>query len=424
MAAQDELAGEDASRAAEPARPDVRLLAGYRAILARRGARGFCSTAFAGRLPVAMTGVAVVFLVHGTTGSYALAGAMNAIAIISAAAAGPAFGRMVDRLGQRPVLVPQITLHVMALAAEVAAAAMHAPTPVLLLTAVPAGAFTPAIGALVRVRWSWLLGQAPDLDRAYALESVLDDLVFTVGPVIAAALCVWRIEAGLLAAAAIELCAGMAFALNRAAAPPPAAPARKHLLATLSAPGLPMLLAAVFFVGILLGTLNIAVVAFAQDHGASSASGWLLGGFAASSMIAGIAFGQVRWRQPPEHRLRIVLPYLAVAAVALPFAPTPALLGAALVAAGSGLSPTLISAYTTADRLAPADSIAETLTWVVTALTGGSAAGAALSGLVANHGDARPGFLVGSAAAALAAAASLSGRRSLPRSSFRRHGKI
>ena len=402
MAVQDEITGEQTMLTAAPGRRGVRLLAGYREVFAHPGAAAFCSTAFLGRLPVAMTGVAIVFLVHASTGSYALAGVMNAIAIVSAAAAGPAFGRMVDRLGQARVLVPQIALHAAALIGEVIAATMHAPAAVLLLTAMPAGAFTPAIGALVRARWSSLLGRATSLNRAYALESVIDDVVFTAGPVIVAALCVWRVQAGLLAAAAVELSAGMAFALNRSSVPRPAAGSRKHLLATLATPGLVVLLAAVFFVGAFIGTLNIAVVAFTQRQGISASSGWLLGGFAAASMVAGLAFGQISWGRSAERRLRIVLPYLAIAALALPFAPSPLLLAAALAAAGSGLSPVLITAYTAAERLSLAGSVAETLTWVVTALTGGSALGAVLSGAVVRHGP-HAGFLAGTAAAALAA---------------------
>jgi MFS family permease len=387
----------------------TRLFAGYREILAHRGARAFCSTAFLGRLPVSMAQVGTVFLVHGRTGSYVLAGAMNAIAIICGATTGPVFGRLADRHGQARVLVPQILLHVAALVCEVLAATARAPSAVLLFSAVPAGAFMPSIGALVRARWSWLLGagQASGRDRAFVLESVIDDIVWTVGPVVAATMCVWHATAGLLAAAAIELSAGMVFALNRATPPPLHGTVRRRLLATLAAPGLPVLLAIVFFVGVLLGTLNIAVVAFGQRHGASADSGWLLGGFAAASMVAGLAFGQFRWRRPADRRLRVVLPYLAVATVALPFAPSPALLAVALAAAGSGLSPTLICSYTTGDHLAPSGSISETLTWVVTALSGGSAAGAALSGAVVSSFGTRAGFLTCTAAAALAAAVGL-----------------
>ena len=383
------------------------MLAGYREVLAQRGARAFCSAGFLARLPVSMTTVAVVFFVHEVIGSYAVAGIMSAIAICSSAVGGPVFGRLVDRLGQARVLVPQIVVHVAAMVIEATAVLAHAPTVLLFAVSVPAGAFTPAIGALVRARWSALLADTPELGRAYALESVLDDCVWTVGPVIAAALCVWHSAAGLMAAAAIELVAGLAFALQTATAPQPYPAAHRRMLSTLAAPGLRPLLAAVFFVAVFLGTLNVSIVAFAQRHGAPGAAGWLLGGFAAASMIVGIAFGHRRWRRSPESRLRIVLLYFAVAGIALPLARSLPAMAVAVLAAGSGLSPTLICAYTTADRIAPAGALTETLTWTVTALAGGSAAGAALSGWVVNAHDARLGLLVGTVAVILAVVTNL-----------------
>src|SRR5258708_31935810 len=124
------------------------MLAGYREVLAHRGARAFCSAGFLARLPVSMTTVAVVFFVHEVIGSYAVAGIMSAIAICSSAVGGPVFGRLVDRLGQARVLVPQIVVHVVAMVIEATAVLAHAPTVLLFAVSVPAGGFTPPVGGL------------------------------------------------------------------------------------------------------------------------------------------------------------------------------------------------------------------------------------------------------------------------------------
>lgn len=378
-------------------------LSGYRDVLTRPAARAFCATGFVARLPVAMAGVAVVFLARDATGSYAVAGVLNATTICCSAAAGPVFGRLVDRFGQTRVLLPQVIAHVAALVGQVLAAVGHAPVAVLCLSSVPVGVLTPAIGAFTRARWSVLLAAAPtDLNRAYALESVLDDVAFTVGPVLGTALSVWHGPAGLLAAAAIELVSGTTFAMQRKTIPAPAPGVRRHPLAVLRSAGSVRLLVSVYGVGILLGTLNVSLVAFTQDRHAAGAAGWLLGGFAGASMVVGLTIGQRPWRRAPAGRYRLALLYLAVVAVPLPLAPSVPVMAVAVIATGSGVSPTLVAAYTTTERSAPPGALAETLTWTVTALTGGSATGAALTGWLVSGHDPRVGLLAGTVAAWLA----------------------
>lgn len=387
------------------------MLSGYRAVLARPAARAFCATGFVARLPVAMTGVAVVFLARDATGSYAVAGVLNAIWICCSAAAGPLFGRLVDRYGQTRVLLPQVIGHVAALVGLVLAAVGHAPPAVLCLTSVPAGALNPAIGAFTRARWSVLLAGSPDLTRAYALESVLDDVTFTVGPVLGTALSVWHAPAGLLAAAAIELVSGTTFALQRKTIPAPTPGVRRRLMAVLRSAESVRLLVTVYLVGTMLGTLNVSLVAFTQDRHAAGAAGWLLGGFAGASMAVGLAIGQRPWRHAPADRYRLALLYLAVVTVALPLAPSVPAMAIAVIAAGSGVSPTLVSAYTTTERAAPPGALAETLTWTVTALTGGAATGAAVSGWLVEGHDPRVGLFAGTVAAWLAVAVLAARRR-------------
>lgn len=58
------------------------------------------------RLPVGMVAVALVIFVHDRTGSFGIAGAVAAAYTIGLGGTAPLLGRLVDRRGPWPVLVP------------------------------------------------------------------------------------------------------------------------------------------------------------------------------------------------------------------------------------------------------------------------------------------------------------------------------
>ncbi|WP_220449754.1 hypothetical protein [Nonomuraea longispora] len=72
------------------------LPATYRALLRTPGATAFFSTATAGRVGIAMTSLGLVWLVHGRTGSYAVAGLVTGAFAVAEALAGPQLGRLLD----------------------------------------------------------------------------------------------------------------------------------------------------------------------------------------------------------------------------------------------------------------------------------------------------------------------------------------
>ncbi len=64
-------------------------MASYRQVLPTLGAHCFVPAVFVGRLPISMIGLGTVLLVHGRTGSYALAGAVFATGVLAQALVGP-----------------------------------------------------------------------------------------------------------------------------------------------------------------------------------------------------------------------------------------------------------------------------------------------------------------------------------------------
>ena len=86
-------------------------------------------------------------------------------ALVNAMAA-PAISRLVDRLGQRRVLLPAVVLHGVWLVTFIVLTSNDAPTWTLFVTVAAAGLFEPSLGSLVRARWGHLLGAgAPAADR-------------------------------------------------------------------------------------------------------------------------------------------------------------------------------------------------------------------------------------------------------------------
>src|SRR5436190_9216667 len=98
------------------------LPAPYRELFEIRRVRLPVLASAVGRVPIALSGLAAIFLVQAETGSFADAGIVEACYTVGAAVGLPAQGRLVDRVGQTRVLVPTSLACAAALAAFVIAA--------------------------------------------------------------------------------------------------------------------------------------------------------------------------------------------------------------------------------------------------------------------------------------------------------------
>ncbi len=187
----------------------------YRAVLGRPGALRFSVTAMVARLPISIDTLGIVLLVTGLGRSYGLAGALTAAYTIANGAMAIVQGRLLDRLGQARVLPVVASLFGVAIVVLVVTLQSGWPDPVAFAAAALAGAAYPPIGSCVRARWSYVLaGEPTEIQTAYALESVIDEAIFIIGPTIATVLATtWRPWAGL----AIALVSGVGGSLYLAA---------------------------------------------------------------------------------------------------------------------------------------------------------------------------------------------------------------
>ena len=164
------------------------LLSPYAAILRRPGALRFSAAAFLARIPLAMDSLGIVLLVSAVTGSYEQAGIVAATFAAAGALLSPIGARWVDRWGQMRVVSVLVVAHCLSLTVLVIGALRPWPLIALIAVSAIAGATAPATGSLVRARWAVAVGDHPDLATAFAFESLLDEVIFILGPALAAGL--------------------------------------------------------------------------------------------------------------------------------------------------------------------------------------------------------------------------------------------
>jgi MFS family permease len=380
------------------------VLRPYRVLLATPGGLAFSAAGLLARLPISMLGLGIVLLISDRTGSYGLAGAVSATFALTAALVAPMLARLVDRVGQARVLVPSLAVHVAAVLVLMACGFWSAPRWTLFVSAAVAGATMPNIGALVRARWSHLVRGTSRLHTAYSLESVLDEVIFIVGPVLVTVLATAvHPLAGLGTVVAASVIGGLVLAAQRRTEPPRALAGHDHRGSALRARGLPVIVVVFVALGSLFGSFEVVVVAFTSEEGQRGAAGLVLATYALGSMISGIGYGAVNWRRRLDHRFLIGATAMGISMLALPLVPGVPALAALAFGAGFAISPTLISGAALVQQLVPPGRLTEGLTWTHTGLGLGITVGAALSGQLIDAWGAQRAFTVATVSAASAA---------------------
>jgi MFS family permease len=360
--------------------------------------------AFIGRLPLSMVGLGSVLLIAAETGSYGLGGAVAAAGAVTTALAGPLLGRLADTHGQRRVLLPVLAVFIPSGLTFLFAVRGAWPLWIVFVSAGLAGACIPPVSSMIRVRWTHLLRGSHRLPTALAMESVVDEFVFIVGPVLVTFLSTTgHATSGVVTAFALAAVGSLLFAAQGRTEPAPAPHEHRNGPSAMRIRGLRVLFVVGAAVGAILGTLEIALVAFADEEGAKPLAGVLIAALAVGSMASGIGWGTVHWRTPLRRRLAAVLVMMTVLILPLLVVRDVWLMVPFVVVAGLAVSPSLISSFTLAEVLVPRASVTEAFTWIGTALGLGVALGASVAGKVVDLAGANTAFAVAIAAAAVAA---------------------
>ncbi|CAM5690949.1 MFS transporter [Streptomyces griseomycini] len=373
------------------------MATGYLEILRARHATRLLAGTLVGRLPNATAAIAIVLFVRAEGGTYSLAGALAAVYGVANAVGQPVLGRLVDLRGQPRVQLPAAVLSALAMA--VFALVGTEPAAVAWGAVAAAGLFTPPLEGGLRALWASVLPKEDQVHRAYAMDAVAQEVMFTVGPLlVTVCTSLWSAQAALLVLNVI----GVLGALSVVVSPPSrawrSAPREAHWLGALRSPGLLALLGAFLFVGIALGSITVAAVSYADDHGGDRVYGWLMAGLGLGALIGGAVYGARQWFGEPARRLQVLVALLAVCYLPLVLMPGVVAMTLLTVVAGLFLAPVIACAFVLVDRHAPRGTVTEAFSWLVTTFTVGASVGTGLTGPVVEAGGALWGFAVPGAA--------------------------
>jgi MFS family permease len=409
-------------RAAGRARWAARPLKPYVEVLRLPGALGFSSAGFVARMPMSMFGLGTVLLIAVLTRRYGLAGVVAAVGSVGYAVGAPQFAKLTDRYGQRRVLRPQVMLFTAATAALMVLAEARAPLAVVTVSSLLAGATMPSIGPMVRARWSALLAGTTQLHTAFSLESVADEIIFMVGPVIVAVLATDVYPAAGLAAAVLLCLVGtLLFTAQRRTEPPPRSraagvtttagspPAMAPPARRVRAGALVTLVPVYGLLGAMFATIELSTVAFAGEHHHTQLAGLVLGVYALGSAAGGLWYGSRHWRSPLPRRFVTTLGVMTSGVAMFWWQPGFASLFPVIFVAGVAIAPTLITGYSLIDHLTPPERRTECMTWLSSAIGVGLAIGAPAAGRLIDLSGSRAGYLLAAAFGAAAFVTCLAG---------------
>ncbi|CAM5591196.1 MFS transporter [Streptomyces pilosus] len=369
------------------------MATGYLELLRARHAARLLVGTLVGRLPNATAPIAIVLFVRAEGGSYSLAGALAAVYGVANAVGQPVLGRLVDLRGQPRVQLPAAVLSALAMALFAFAGIGQ---PAVACAAVgAAGLFTPPLEGGLRALWSSVLHKEEHVHRAYAMDAVAQEVMFTVGPLLVT-LCasLWSAGAALLVLNGL----GVLGALSVVVSPPSrawrSAPREAHWLGALRSRGLLALLGAFLAVGMALGSITVAAMTYADEHGGDQVYGWLMAGIGLGALVGGVVYGARQWAGEPARRLQVLVALLAVCYLPLMLMPDAVAMTLLAVVAGIFLAPAIACAFVLVDRHAPRGTVTEAFSWLVTTFTVGASLGTGLAGPVVEAGGALWGFAV------------------------------
>lgn len=395
----------------------------YRRLFALPGAKAFCLSGAVARLPISMMSLGIVLALNNLYDNWTIAGTMSAAYVLALSVVTPLYARAFDRFGQARVGRLALAVQLFSMLAFACAALLRVPIPLLFVLAVAMGLTQFSFGALVRTRWAYALRSMQDgaslLNTAYALEAAIDEIVFILGPILAAWLAtsvhpvsqlfVPTFACGVGGAVffslkstqpkplveTIEMTGRVLSADGREISEDDAAPAADRLSmrqlkggakpkSVLLCGGVLPLLAVFLVFNMSFTSFDVSITATMKADGLESFLGLQLAMFAVGSCAGALVFGsRAEHRGSNWSRMVILLVMLTIGYVFFRLSMNNlVVLGIVEILTGLFVSPLFTTGNLTIKDLVPAGSLTEGLSWVSTAGTVGTAFGSSFAGMV------------------------------------------
>ena len=270
----------------------------YRELLRVPGLRPLMLAVSLGRLPYGMNILAEILLLRAAGFDYAVVGVVTAASGLSVGLAAPVMGRVIDRVGQTKVLLTAAVFTAISGTAFVVAVLEGAGATLGDVLAFLTGLIVPPVSPSLRALLPGLVGRER-LDTAFALDALLLELVFITGPLLAAGIATAiSPEVAFLTGVAFQAAGGLGVAASphsRAWRPAPREPGTRRKGALTTA-GIRVLVLTLALTAVSLGVLEIAIAAFAEEHGTRDDAGWLFTLWSVGSLAGGLWYGAREWR--------------------------------------------------------------------------------------------------------------------------------
>jgi MFS family permease len=337
------------------------------------------------------------FLVAGWTDSYALAGVVGAALMAGIGVAGPVRGRAADKRGAaRLLVVTGIGYGVgLTLIAFIPSVLPPAWWPVMAAAAFVVGLSNAPVIPVSRAVWPRLL-KGTTLNSVYTVDATLTELLYAVGPLLAASLVALVnpaasiIISGILATAgALGFAKMLTLAGQGGPVPVSSAAGGKRDRALLTAPGILASLGLALCLVAALLMVDMTIVGWAREAGAPILAGVLGAVWAIGSGVGGLVAGGLSG--VPRLTRRVMLNLVGVLAL-VPILPpvfdpaSPWLIGLVLLLGGAAIAPAAAAANARVGELAPAERRTEAYGWLSSASTVGFSIALPVSGLLLDHG--------------------------------------